>query len=221
MDELTVNKPTKGTGLMKAFTVAAALSFALVTVPALAQQKPPAIPPAQKPATPPPAAQAAPKPFPEGAKIAYCSLQRVAQDSKAGKAAFDQVKQLQDKLLKGIQDKQKAMEANQALINSPSVAADKKAQLAKEVDRQQVDIQRAQQDAQAEIQELQNELQQSFSAKIAPVIAALAQEKSLHMILVQEDAGIYWANEGLDLTAEIVRRLDGGTTGAPKPPKAQ
>lgn len=215
---------------MKAFTVVAALSFALLTVPAFAQQKPGQKPPAttqkptppattQKPAiTPPPAPQGQPpRPFPEGAKIAYCSLNRIAQESKEGKAAFQKVTDLRDKLVKGIQDKQKSMEANQALINSPSVADDKRAALQKEVDRQTVEIQRMQQDAQAEVQDLQNQLQQTFSAKLYPVVNAVATEKGLHMILVQEDAGIYWADTGLDLTAEIVKRLDAATPAATTP----
>lgn len=204
---------------MKASTVAvvAALSVGLLTVPAVAQtQKPPATkPPAtqQKPTLPtptvPPAQpQAAPAPFPEGAKVAYCSLNAIAQQSKEGKAAFDRIKGLQDQRLKAIQDRNKALEANQALLNSPTVAEDKRAALQKEIARQETEIQRMQQDAQNEVTEMQQELQDSFGKRVFPIISAVAKEKGLLMILRAEDAGMIWADPGLDLTTEIVKRLD-------------
>jgi outer membrane protein len=210
---------------MKAFTVVAALGFALMTVPAIAQQKPPATkPPAtpqtQKPATQPTPTQppAAPRPFPEGAKVAYCSLNVIAQQSKEGQAAFQRVKTLQESKLKAIQDKTKQMEADQALINSPSVADDKRAGLQKEVTRLETEIQRMQQDAQNEVNELQQELQVTFGNRVMPIIEQLAKEKGLHMILRIEEAGIIWVDTGLDLSGEIVKRLDASAS-APTAPK--
>ena len=70
------------------------------------QQQPPAQPPAapatQKPAPPatPPAATTpppAPRPFPEGAKVAYVVLQRIANESAEGKAATAKIQALQKK----------------------------------------------------------------------------------------------------------------------------
>jgi outer membrane protein len=210
---------------MKAFTVVAALSFALLTVPVIAQQKPPATkPPAaapqtQKPATPTPAQPpAAPRPFPDGAKVAYCSLNVIAQQSKEGQAAFQRVKTLQEAKLKAIQDKNKQMEADQALINSPSVADDKRAALQKEVTRLETEIQRMQQDAQNEVNELQQELQVTFGNRVMPIIEQVAKEKGLQMILRIEEAGIIWVDTGLDLSSEIVKRLD-ASAAAPTAPK--
>jgi Skp family chaperone for outer membrane proteins len=207
---------------MKAFTVVAALGFALLTVPAIAQQKPPvqtppATPPAQqKPATPP-AAQPA-KPFPEGAKIAICSLQEISGNSKAGQAAAAQMKTLQDRRVKEIDDKRKLIEANQTLLQSPTLAEDKRAALAKEVDRGNTEMQRMQQDAQQELQDLNNELQRTFLGKVNPIIQQIATEKGLQMLFIKEEAGLLWFDPALDLSAEITRRLDAATAAPPKSP---
>ncbi|MGE5359945.1 MAG: OmpH family outer membrane protein [Bacteroidales bacterium] len=218
---------------MKAFTVVAAVSFALSTVPALAQQKPPATkPPAtqqpaapqtQKPATPVPPPQATPpRPFPEGAKIAYCSLNAIAATSKEGRAFADKIKTAQESRLKQLQDKNKAMEANKALIDSPSVADDKRAALQKEVARQETEIQRMQQDAQAEMQELQNELQDNFLKRVMPIIQQVAAEKGVQMVLNYQDGMFLWVDTGLDLSGEVSRRLDSATpAAAPKEPNPQ
>jgi outer membrane protein len=218
---------------MKAFTVVAALSFALLTVPAVAQQKPPVTkPPAtptqptQKPTVPAPAAAQPqpPKPFPEGAKIAYFSPQEIVNTSKDGKAGTTQLKALQEKKVKEIQDKQKLLETDNNLINSPMLAEDKRAALQKEIDKLGVDIQRMQQDAQQEMQEMQNELQSQFGRKLGPVVQQIAVEKGLHMIFIADPQTIYWADPGLDLSAEIIKRLDAASTAktpSPEPPAPQ
>ncbi len=201
---------------MKTLTVAATLAVALSAVPVLAQQKPPAQKPAAAPARPatqkpaPPAAQAtpAPRPFPEGAKVAYCSLDRVAAQSKEGQAAFLKVKALNDEKIKLIQDRTKAMEANQALIDSPSVPDEKKAALQREVARQQVEIQRLQQDAQAEVTELQTEVRDAFVTRVMPIIQQIAVERGLHLVLNYQEDLMLWVDSGLDLSAEVAKRLD-------------
>ncbi len=214
---------------MKAFSVVAAVSLALLTVPAFAQQKPPAqkppatqpaAPQTQKPVTPAPTPQATPpRPFPEGAKIAYCSLNAIAATSKDGRAFADKIKGAQEAKLKGIQDKQKAMEANQALVNSPSITDDKRAGLQKEIARQETEIQRLQQDAQNEMQELQNELQDSFLKRVMPIIQQVAAEKGVQMVLNYQDGMFLWVDTGLDLSAEVARRLDATSpAAAPKQP---
>lgn len=210
---------------MKVLTVVAALSFALITVPALAQQKPPVKPPAtpptqapatQKPATPPATPAQPPRPFPEGAKIAFCSLQLISQNSKVGQAAAAQLKSLNDKKVKEIDDKNKQIEASKVLIQSPSLADDKRAALQRDIDRGTTDLQRMQQDAQAEWQELNNELQKTFMEKVNPIIQQLAAEKGLQVLFLREESGVLWGDPALDLSAEITKRLDAGGT----PPKA-
>jgi Skp family chaperone for outer membrane proteins len=206
---------------MKVFTVVAALSFALMTVPALAQQKPPATPPTQpapqKPIVPPATPPQPPKPFPEGAKVAFCSLQEISQNSKAGQVAATQLKALNDKKVKEIDDKRKQIEANTTLIQSPSLAEDKRAGLQREIDRGNTDLQRMQQDAQAEWQELNNELQKTFMGRVNPIIQQIAAEKGLQVLFLREESGLLWADPALDLSVEITRRLDAANP-APKAP---
>jgi len=83
-----------------------------------------------------------------------------------------------------------------------------RAQLAKDIDRQQTEIQRFTDDAQKEVQDMQNELQAEFQQKLGPVIQQIAQEKKLEILFSALDAGIIWADAGLDLTTEVIRRFD-------------
>ena len=219
---------------MRRFTVAVVLSLALGAIPtiALAQAKPPTTPPpaTQKPPTPPPAAQppaaAAPpaaqpapqsKPFPEGAKIAFINIPRIAAESIEGRTSTSRVNTLREKKLAELTAKNKQVETAQQKLNSGGLLSDDaRAATQKEIDKLNVEIQRMQQDAEAEMQDLQQQLQLDFQRKLSPVIQQIAVEKGLHM-LVSTDAGLVWAEPGLDLTSEIIKRFDAAAAGA-KPP---
>ena len=233
VDDCQPSMREKGTLVMRRFTVAVGLSLALgavvptlafaqakPTTPATATQKPATqTAPAQKPATPPAAPQAAPqpaRPFPEGAKIAYINIPQIAAESVEGKASTSKVKALQEKKLAELNVKNKALETAQTKLNSGGLLSDEaRASTQKEAEKLQVEIQRLQQDAEAELQELQQQLQGDFQRKLSPIIQQVAIEKGLHLLLTLE-AGIVWADPGLDLTAEVIKRFDAATAGAAK-----
>jgi Skp family chaperone for outer membrane proteins len=90
-----------------------------------------------------------------------------------------------------------------------------RAQLEKDIERQTVEGQRFEQDAQAELTELQQELQRDFQTKLMPILEQLSKEKGLQALLSAADSGVIWADPGLDLTLEAVKKMD-ATTAAPK-----
>jgi Skp family chaperone for outer membrane proteins len=204
-----------------AFALTATLAFAQ---PPATQPKPAPATPAptgQTPATQPPApagqtpaqppALKPPAPFPQDSKIAFVDINAVAANSAAGKEASNKLKALQDKKLAEINDKNKQLQAaQQKLSTGGSVLNDTaRDQLQKDVDRMQRDIQFTQQNAQAEYNELQEDLRNDFQKKLMPIIDALATEKGLYAIFSVGDAGAMYVHPGLDLTAEVVKRLDG------------
>lgn len=209
---------------MRGFAIVASLGLVLSATPGFAQapagqapagQPRPAVPApapprpaAQQPApTPPPQPQA---PFPQGAKMAFVNLQVIAQLSADGKAAAQRVNQLTTKKQAEIGEKSKALQANQnKLQTGGGVMSDTaRGQLEKEIDRQQRDLERMQQDAQAELNELQQDLQNEFQKKLLPILTQISKEKGLQFLFSASDAGLIWAEEGLDLTLDAVAKLD-------------
>jgi len=211
---------------MKAFTVAVLAWCVLVAGVAYAQQTPPPAqqtpPPAQQtppaaPAAAPPAAPAPAPKFPEGAKYAFINIQRIASESSEGKASSARIEALRSKKASELTEKNKTVEALQAKQRSAVMSEAAAAQVQKDIDKTQVEIQRMTQDAQAELQELQNELQLDFQRKVGPVIESVAREKGLQLLFSQTDSGLVWADVGLDLTAEVIRRMDAASAANPKP----
>lgn len=189
---------------------------------AAGQARPPAAPapkpavpaPSQTPATPP--AQAAPAPppgppavFPAGAKVAVVNPPRIFQESMEGKVALARVNALTQKKQNEGAEKNKQLQANQQKLQTSGTLLSDAARTAleKEIEKEQVDIQRFQQDAQAEINELQNEVQQEFVRKVTPILAQVGAEKGLHLI-IQVDAGVAWIEPGLDITNDVIKKLD-------------
>lgn len=203
---------------MRGFVIRAALVLVLGGAPAFAQaaQQPPAQqPPAQT--VPAPAPQP-PAPFPQGAKIAYVNLPQVAQNSTQGKAATAKIDELQKKKQAELQDKNKQLQAAQQKLSQGGTVLNEQArgQLEKDIEKMQREIQFAQQNAQAEVQDLTQDLQEDFRQRLMPVINEIGKERDLHVIFSGGDAGIIWAHPGLDITQDVIRRLDGAKPAAPK-----
>ena len=62
------------------------------------------------------------------------------------------------------------------------------------------------------------EVQSEFVKKLSPIIDQIASERGLLIVFNAPESGISWAAPGLDLTLDVVKKLDaakGGT--APKP----
>jgi outer membrane protein len=209
---------------LKSVIVVGALALGLGAGAALAQTPPPQNPPAQNPPAQNPPAQpqitptpqpppAAPKPFPEGAKIAYIDLQRIAQASEEGKAAATKIQEYEKKKLGEIQEKNKQLEEmRKKLEQGGTVLSDSaRGQIEKDIDRTTRELQFMQQSAQAERDQLERELNAEFQRKLNPVIEQVAKEKGLQMLFSIRDNGAVWADTGLDLSEEVVKRFDAAT----------
>src|SRR5580765_3215990 len=220
---------------MRGSAIAASLAlslFALSAAPVLAQTpaKPapttPAKPAAATPAPQPPAQPAPapipaqpPAPFPAGAKIAFFNPQAVFQASADGRAAVTRVNALIQKKQTENADKAKLLQGNQQKLQTSGSVMNETArvQLEKEIEKQTKDAERFQQDAQAEINELQQEVQNDFVKKLSPIVEALAVEKGLHLVFNAAESGIAWATPGLDLTQDVIKKLDAQSKPATTP----
>lgn len=188
---------------MRGFAFIAAL---LVTLTATAASAQPPAPAAQPPA-----------PFPEGAKVAFVVLQRIANESAEGKAASTRIQNLQQKKAAELTEKNKQLQGIQAKLEKEAsvMSATAQADLARQAERLNTEIQRFTQDAQAELADLQQQLQSQFEARVTPVLEEVRKEKGLHFVFNAPDSGLVAADPGLDISADVIKKLDAA---AAKPP---
>jgi outer membrane protein len=203
--------------------LAASPVFAQAPAAAQAPAKPAPAPAAPAPTAPAPmqtpAAPPAPKPFPQGAKVAYVVLQRIANESADGRVATTRIQALQQKKAAELNDKNKQLTTAQQRLEKEGavMSAATAADLQKTVEKLTLEVQRFTQDAQAEVQELQQTLQQEFQQRLEPVLAQVAADMGLQFVFNGPDAGLVWADSALDISNEVIKKLDSAKPVAPKP----
>lgn len=206
---------TKVLNSMTRMTIAVAVSALLVAGSAQARtpqtQTPP--PATQKPAAqlPMPSPTPAPVPFPEGAKVAFIDLQRIVGESALGKQGSDAMKALNDKLGADLAAKNKEIQALQDQIKTQQnvVSEAKMQEMTRNLDKLQRAAQFAQEDAQVQVNQLNQELLSGFQQKVLPIVEKLRDEKGLWIVFALGDqSNIAAAHAGLDLSAEVIKRLD-------------
>lgn len=177
--------------------------------PAAATQKP-AAPAAATPA-PAPQAPAVAVPFPADARIGFVNMQAIVSSSTLGKAGQEKMKALTDKKSAEISAKNKEIQTLQQEIQSGQsvLSASVLAQKNGDFDRKTREVQFLQEQAQVDVDALQQQLLDEFSAKVLPIVEQIRSERNLWVVLALGDGtGIAAVHAGLDLSAEVVKRLD-------------
>lgn len=208
--------------MQKSMALGLALGVVLSAGPGWSQTAPPAKPPATPPAAQKPAEAApppkAPVPFLEGAKIALVNFDYVAANSEDGKAMIAKIQALQKTKTAELAEMGKTLEAaRKKAVDQASVMNEQaRAQAEREISRLERDLQAAQQDATADFNAFSQKAQNEFGQKVVPLLQALAKEKGVHMVLRAVPEMIAWAHEGVDLSNELIKRLNETAKTPPK-----
>jgi Skp family chaperone for outer membrane proteins len=128
---------------------------------------------------------------------AVVNIQRLIAESTAGKAATAQLRAFQTQKQKAIADKQVEV---QQLTRSGAIRA--------QVEKAQLELQRLTEDAETELAALNRQLQEAFEKKLRPVVAQIAVEEHIGILLELPQPMIIWAAPAVDLTAKVIQRLE-------------
>jgi len=152
----------------------------------------------------------APPPVQQWARVAFFDVDRVARESSVGKAAAARLDDVRLKRQTEAEARTKTIQATQQkLEQTGSLLSDvARADLAKSVEKFQVDLQRFLQDAQAELQGLQRDLEQEFLRTLQPAAERAARANGFQLLLSRSDSGLVWGDPALDLTAEIIKEIE-------------
>jgi Skp family chaperone for outer membrane proteins len=200
--------------------------YALVGTAAFAQTTPP--PPTPPPAqNPPPATQAQkppapplptaePAPLPADAKFAFINPQAVLSQSELGKAGQKELEDFTKKKQAELEAITKRMETLQTEMKTQAATLSNDAMQAKqrELNKLQMQDQFERQQAQADMDALNRKLLDEFESRVLPLVNELRKEKNLQAIFAVSPGDGSGGmspiafDPGLDLTAELVKRLN-------------
>jgi hypothetical protein len=155
-----------------------------------------------RPAPPPLLPAPTPVPFPTESKIGFVDMQIIVSTSKLGKVGQDRMKELTDKQNADLGAKSKELQTlqqeiqTQGSVLTPAALASKNS----EIDKKQRAAQFAQQDWQAQADTPNKQLLQ--------VLEGLRAEMNLWAIFSVGDSGAAAVHPGLNLSVEVIKRLD-------------
>ena len=146
----------------------------------------------------------------DAARVGAIRLSYVATTSKAGKAALAQLEELGRKKSGEVQSKAAELQKQEVELKKQSAAMSPRAvaDLQRSFEKSRVDLDRFQQDAKAEIEAMRLKFDAEFQAKVAPIVEEVSKEKGLHFVFGIEQAAIVWWSPAVDISDEVVKRLD-------------
>jgi outer membrane protein len=148
----------------------------------------------------------------DATKVGAIRLSYVARMSKAGKEGLARIEDAGRKKAAEVEARAVELQKQQAELQKPGVglSARSQADLQKAFEKSRVDFDRLRQDAEKEMEAMQMQFEIEFRAKLAPVIDDVSKEKGLQFVFGIEQAAIVWWSPAVDISDDVVKRLDAG-----------
>ena len=173
------------------------LSIALLSAAPVAAQTPPGTPQATAD-------------LPAGARIAYVNLQVALSKSKLGQRGAADLQTLTAERDADLAAKQTAIAdlESKASAAQPALSLEARNALAQDLTNRRAQLVFDEETWQIRVEQFSQELLANFRTLMLPVLDAIREERGLLLVLSLPHPGVVAADPGLDLSEELVRRLD-------------
>jgi outer membrane protein len=153
-------------------------------------------------------AQAPVAPTGEKALVGYLDVDQIAQESAAGREMMGRLQKLQGekvaarkKMVDETEALKKQLETQRATLSDAKVT-----ELQKQIEEKAVAIQRFDEDAQADLEKARQTEIAGLEKNLMGVIEEFGRESGMKMIVNKR--ALVWADEGSDVTEQVLRRFN-------------
>ena len=152
---------------------------------------------------------------PSGIKIGVFDADRLTAESGPGQEAMAILNQLLEQRQSELTVQQEQINGlrQQALTAVPG--SPQAAQLQRQVEDRMLQYERLEQDVQQELAQRQNELIGSFQEIVVTIIETMGQEGGYTMIFSAGGGGLVYRDDSIDITAEIIERIEATSPAEP------
>ena len=142
--------------------------------------------------------------------IAVIDVERLRDESAIGKEAKARVGKVFEERQAQFKKSADDLEALRKQLSTQRVTLTdtRVAEVSKQIEDGQVALERFQKDAQQELAELQRKEQEAFEKQVMPLINELGRELKLQMIFNKYQSGLVFADETVDITDQVLKRLN-------------
>ena len=150
-----------------------------------------------------------------GPKVGVFDGERVLAESEVGQEAIALINQLQEQRVVELQAQQAEINGirQQALSATPGTA--EAAQLERQMEDRALQYQRLEQDVQQELGQRQAELVEPITQTVRQIIDTMGREEGYSLIFNMAQSGLVYFDPVIDVTEEIIRRVNVVSTGTP------
>ena len=149
--------------------------------------------------------------FPADARVGFVNLQVVLSKSVLGQRGSADLKKLTDERDADIQAKTKAINDLQARLSGPerqTLDPATRAALVNDLNRKRAELNFDRETWQARVEQASEAMLVKFRAEFLPVVDTIRSDRGLLFVFTLPARGIVAADPRLDLSAEVIRRLD-------------
>ena len=142
--------------------------------------------------------------------IGYVDVRKVLLESKAGKktkAEFEKIIKEKEGALLREEEKLKAMQ--EAFQKDQLLMTDEQKKTKQKAFQEKADAyQKMVKEAKQEVGKKDNEYAAKSMVEIRGIVAELAKEMKLNLVLEASESGLLYAEEGMDMTSEVMEKYD-------------
>ncbi|KIG18153.1 Outer membrane protein H precursor [Enhygromyxa salina] len=143
---------------------------------------------------------------PEIGKVAVVDMQRILNETAAGKKARKDLETSSLAKQKKLDKRREKLEADQAKIGS--LKGDAQQQAAEKLQRDYYELQSMYMTLQQELAEQEGRTLEKMYANCQILAKELAKDFSLDLVLIRDQSTVLYVANGVDLTDEVIKRYD-------------
>lgn len=143
-----------------------------------------------------------------GARVAVIDIDRIAQESERGQALIAEFQSLQEEILRGRGTREQEIADLTNRARSQLLSAEARAEITRDIERKQTDLQRWLEDQQREFNERQTTGFQELEQQLGPVVEEVARERNLQLIFRVTPGLTFIMDPALDISAEVIERFN-------------
>ncbi len=144
----------------------------------------------------------------EPTRMAVIDIDRIAQESARGQAMFTELQAAQEEILRGRQQREQEIRDLTNRAQSQLLSAEARADLTRDIERKNTDLQRWLEDQQRSFNDQQTTGFTALEADLGPVVEELARERNIQLILRVTPGLTFIMDPALDLSDEVITRFN-------------
>ena len=153
----------------------------------------------------------------EPTRVAVIDIDRIAQESARGQVMFTELQSMQEEILRGRQSREQEIRDLTNRAQSQLLSAEARADLTRDIERKNTDLQRWLEDQQRSFNDSQTTGFTSLEQALGPVVEEVARERNIQLILRVTPGLTFIMDPALDISSEVITRFNALSDGGEEP----